>query len=112
PGFLQAGLDAGIAALIYRLALQTLPTIGTVTLTSTGGCWRLATQNQARIVGAIAALGWAFFVPTQAYAVILMPTVWFVFVFWLVVWRVVRDNRKPSEKECFLLGLLIGVTAM
>ena len=112
PGLLQAGLDGGIAALIYRLALQTLSTIGTVTLTSTSGCWRLATQNQARIVGAVAALGWAFFVPAQAYAVILMPTVWYVFVFWLVVWRIVRNNRAPTGKECFLLGSLMGVTAM
>jgi hypothetical protein len=112
PGLLQAGVDAGIAVLIYRLALQTLSTVGTVTLTSTSGCWRLATQNQARIVGAVAALGWAFFVPAQAYAVILMPTVWFVFMFWWVVWRIVRSNRAPGGKECFFLGLVIGVTAM
>jgi len=111
-GLVQAGLDAGIAVLIYRFARQTLPATETVKLTWTTWLWRFATQHQARIVGVVAALGWAFFAPAQAYAVILMPTVWFVFVFWLIVWRIVRSNRAPGGKECFLLGLIIGVTAM
>lgn len=112
PGLLQAGLDAGIAVLIYRLAQQIFPAAATVSLTSTSWLRRMASVNQARIVGTVAAVGWAFFIPAQAYAVILMPTVWFVFVFWWVVWRFVRSNRAPGEKESFLLGLLIGVTAM
>ena len=112
PGLLQAGLDAGIAVLIYRLAQQIFPAAATVSLTSTSWLRRMASVNQARIVGTVAAVGWAFFIPAQAYAVILMPTVWFVFVFWWVVWRIVRSNRAPGEKESFLLGLLIGVTAM
>src|SRR6202011_5772675 len=47
-----------------------------------------------------------------AYAVVSMPTVLFVFVLWFVVWRMIRTNSAPGGKECFLLGLLIGVTAM
>jgi hypothetical protein len=112
PGLLQAGLDAGIAVVIYRLAPQALSTTETVNLTSPNLVGRSTTPNQARIVGAVAALGWAFFVPAQAYAVILMPTVWFVFVFWWAVWRMVQSDRAPGGKECFPLGLLIGVTAM
>ena len=61
--------------------------------------------------GVIAALGWAFFVPAQAYSVVLMPTAWFVFIFWFVVWRIVRKNATLSALEFFLLALLIGLTA-
>jgi len=32
-------------------------------------------------------------------------------VFWFVVWRVVRSDTAPGRLECFLLGLLIGLTA-
>ena len=104
PGLLQAGFDAGIAVLIYRMALRTCLV--------TSRSWKFVTQGQARAVGVIAALGWAFFVPAQAYSAILMPTVWFVFTFWLVVWRIVKNNDAPTRKECFWLGLLIGITAM
>src|SRR5438105_5606596 len=106
PGLLQAGLDAGTAVLIYLLSLQTFSQRATARSSRSEG------DLNARITGVIAALGWAFFAPAQAYAVILMPTAWFVFVFWLVVWRLVRNNSMPGPGECLFLGLLIGVTAM
>jgi hypothetical protein len=40
-----------------------------------------------------------------------MPTAWFVFVFWFVVWRIIRRDNSPSASECFLLSLLVGLTA-
>src|SRR5260370_7782551 len=40
-----------------------------------------------------------------------MPTTWFVFVFWFAVWRIVRRTGAPGVAECFLLALLIGLTA-
>jgi tetratricopeptide (TPR) repeat protein len=104
PGLLQAGLDAGIAVLIYGLALRTCRAMSRL--------WKFAIQDQARGVGVVAALSWGLFVPAQAYSVILMPTVWFVFAFWLVVWRIVKNDGTPTRRECFWLGLLIGVTAM
>jgi tetratricopeptide (TPR) repeat protein len=104
PGLVQAGIDAGIAVLIYRLALRTCLV--------TSRLWKFAVQDQSRTVGMIAALGWALFVPAQAYSVILMPTVWFVFLFWFVVWWIVKNDDPPTRKECFWLGLLIGFTAM
>ena len=64
-----------------------------------------------QITAATAAVAWAFFVPAQAYSVILMPTAWFVFVFWFVVWRLVDGNTTPTRAECSLLGLLLGITA-
>ena len=102
PGLLQAGVDAGVAVLIYQICLRIFPSVGS---TSSIG------NVSPRLIGLSAAFGWAFFVPDQAYSVILMPTAWFVFVFWFVVWRVARRNPAPCTLECFLLGLLIGLTA-
>jgi tetratricopeptide (TPR) repeat protein len=44
--------------------------------------------------------------------VILMPTSWFVFVFWLLVWQVVKTDRTPSALRSLIFGILIGITAM
>lgn len=99
PGFFQAGIEAGIAVLIYRICLQIF---GSVPSTS---------STNARCIGLAAALGWAFFVPAQAYSVVLMPTTWFVFVFWFVVWRIVRRTDPTGPVECFLIALLVGLTA-
>jgi len=102
PGFLQSVIDGGTAFLIYRIFLAV---------------FRLAasqnppTSARVQAAGTLAALGWAFFVPAEAYSIVLMPTAWFVFVFWFVVWRVVRTNAAPDALECFLIALLIGLTA-
>jgi tetratricopeptide (TPR) repeat protein len=63
-------------------------------------------------VGVAGAAGWAFFIPAQAYSVILMPTAWLIFVFWFLVWQVVRTDAAPGMIRSLLFGLLIGVTAM
>ena len=102
PGLFQAGIDAGVAGLIYQICLQIF-----VSAKSTS----LAANLNPRLIGLVAAIGWAFFVPAQAYSVVLMPTIWFVFVFWFVVWRVVRSSTALGRLECFLLALLIGITA-
>ena len=103
PGFIQAVFDAGTAVLIYQ--------IFTATVGSTSSASTLLRDRNVRLAGALAALGWAFFVPAEAYSVVLMPTAWFVFVFWFVVWRLFRANAAPGITECFFLALLIGLTA-
>ena len=99
PGLLQAALDAGTATLIYAICFRIFAAFKSVTV------------SQSRTMGVIAAMGWAFFVPAQAYSAVLMPTAWFVFVFWFVVWRIVRSEAAPGAVECFLLALLIGLTS-
>ena len=65
------------------------------------------------VVSTGAALGWAFFVPAQAYGTILMPTVYLVAAFWFVVWWTLRRRVvRPSPVRFFGLGLLMGVVAM
>ena len=104
PGFLQALLESGTAVLIYRISLRVLSSQSSATDPAPG--------RPLQAVAILTGLAWGFFVPAQAYAVILMPTAWLVFVFWFVVWRIVRTDSPPSSREYLILGLLIGVTAM
>jgi Flp pilus assembly protein TadD len=96
PALLQALLEAGTATLIYKVSVGIFSGTG---------------LRRARIVGVLAALGWAFFVPAQTYAVVLMPTAWFIFVFWLILWRIVGWKNAPTKWEALILGLLVGLAA-
>lgn len=96
PALLQALLEAGTATLIYKVSVGIFSGIG---------------LRRAQIVGVLAALGWAFFVPAQTYAVVLMPTAWFIFIFWLILWRIVSWKNAPTKWEASILGLLVGLAA-
>ena len=96
PALLQALLDAGTAMLIYKVSIGIFP--GTA-------------KRHAQIAGLVAAAGWALFVPAQTYAAILMPTAWVVFIFWLIVWRIISRKNAPEGWEALTLGLLVGLTA-
>jgi hypothetical protein len=99
PGLLQGCLDAGTGALIYRISARAFSEVGP------------DRTRRIQIVGVIAALGWAFFVPAEAYSIILMPTAWVVFVFWLLVWETVKTEDVPSPVRCLAYGIAIGLTA-
>ncbi len=109
PAMLQALLDAGTAVLIYRITLRVAPDF---TARSTTNASPLSATYLRQTAAILAGCAWIFFVPAQAYAVILMPTTWLIFVFWFVVWRIVKNDAAPAAKECLLLGVLVGVTAM
>jgi len=96
PALLQTLLDAGTAMLIYKVSIGIFP--GTA-------------KRHAQIAGLVAAAGWALFVPAQTYAAILMPTAWVVFIFWLIVWRIISRKNAPEGWEALTLGLLVGLTA-
>jgi tetratricopeptide (TPR) repeat protein len=100
PGFLQAGLDAGTATLLYKIAVHVFRNDDELI------------GNHGKAIGIAAAASWAFFVPAQVYSVILMPTTWFVFVFWFLVWQIVKAERAPSSLQCLAYGALIGITSM
>jgi tetratricopeptide (TPR) repeat protein len=101
-------LDAGTAVLLYRIAIIVFDN----TSLGRGDLKRTADTSQARIIGVISAIGWALFQPAQAYAIILMPTSWLVFVFWFIVWQIVRRKDTPSLWVLFGLGTLVGFCAM
>jgi len=100
PGFLQACFDAGTATLLYKIAVRIFRNDGE------------PLRIRANVIGLLAAAGWAFFVPAEAYAVILMPAAWLVFVFWLLVWQIVKAERAPTPLRSLAYGTLIGITAM
>jgi Tfp pilus assembly protein PilF len=100
PGFIQACLDAGTATLLYKIALHTFQNDGAPIRTHT------------KAIGLLAAAGWAFFVPAQAYSIILMPTAWLVFVFWFLVWQIIKAEHAFNPLRCLAYGALIGITAM
>ena len=96
PELLQSLLEAGTATLLYKISVALVP--------QSGG-------RRGQIVGLMAAAAWAFCVPAQTYAVVLMPTAWFIFVFWFILWRIIKSQTSPDWWEALLLGLLAGVTA-
>lgn len=113
PGLLQAGFDAGTAVILYKLGTHVFSRpLETTELKKNGVLLPFVLRRHGELIGAITALGWAFFAPAQAYAVVLMPTVWLVFTFWLLVWLVVRSDLAPTRLASFGYGLVVGFAAM
>jgi hypothetical protein len=103
PAFFQAIVDSGTAVIIYAVAVRVFGNRGSL------GALRF---DSAKIVGLAAALGWGLCQPAQAYSVILMPTSWSIFVFWLLVWQIIEREKLPTFGLALSFGLLIGFTAM
>ncbi len=110
PGFLQACLDAGTATLLFKIAERVFG--GETPRDISGKLAGFAFRDRGLFIGIAAAAGWAFFVPAQAYSVILMPTAWLIFIFWLLIWRLVKSERAPTPLASLGYGALIGFTAM
>jgi tetratricopeptide (TPR) repeat protein len=116
PAFLQAMLDGGTAVLIYKLAVEIFANPARPDCAVVAGSEN-STRNsfkryRGECIGVLAALGWGFFLPEEAYSAILMPAAGLVFVFWLVVWQIVHRRQAPTALGSLLLGALIGFTAM
>jgi hypothetical protein len=109
PGLLQAGCEGGTAVFLYKS--------GVLAFAGASDQPEQKSRHEAealrgQVIGVAAAVGWAFFQPAQGYSVILMPTAWLVFVFWFVVWQIVKRGQAPLLWQLLLLGGLIGFTAM
>jgi tetratricopeptide (TPR) repeat protein len=102
PGLLQAACEGGTSILLYKLGRFVFAGSG-----ASGVAWQ-----RGKVIGVVAAIGWAFFLPAQGYSIILMPTAWLVFVFWFVVWQIIKRGEAPARWRLLLLGVLIGFTAM
>ena len=104
PGMVQACLDGGTAVLLFLIARGVF--------TDQQATDPVPRVTRGTTIGLLAAAGWAFYLPAQSYSVILMPTAWLVFVFWFVVWQIVRRTETPRPGWFFVMGLLVGITAM
>jgi Tfp pilus assembly protein PilF len=105
PAFFQACLEAGTALLLYKLGVS-LFSAPLDEKSSSGRTLR------GQVIGLLAAVGWACFQPAESYSIILMPTAWLVFVFWFVLWQIVKRRQAPALPTLLLFGLLMGFTAM
>ena len=112
PGLIQACLEGGTAVLLFKIGRQSFNNAETATGSGQAPGRMLERLRSGGAIGLLAAIGWAFYLPAQSYSVILMPTAWLVFIFWLVIWQVLRHHEVPRARWFFLIGLLIGVTAM
>ncbi|MFN2541547.1 MAG: tetratricopeptide repeat protein [Chthoniobacterales bacterium] len=108
PGLLQAFADAATAVIIYHLGVR----IFSSPSASMDSADSPRLTRHAQFIGGAAALGWAFFLPAQTYAVILMPTVWLVLASWFLVWRIIRTKTAPKPVEAVAYGALTGFVAM
>ncbi len=111
PGLIQACLEAGTAVLIYKITVLTFGGAASSELRDQEKL-KANRMDAAKIVGAAAAAGWVFFVPAQAYSIILMPTAVSVFVFWFFIWEILKRTECPSPGRSLGLGMMIGVAAM
>ena len=94
PELLQALLDAGTALLLYKISVALAPQ---------------PNGRRGQIAGLMAAAVWAFCVPAQTYAAVLMPTAWFIFVFWFILWRIIKSQSAPDWwKHCYLACLSVS----
>jgi tetratricopeptide (TPR) repeat protein len=109
PGVLQSLLDAATAVLIYQLVLHL---VGPASGQSSNRVRSDDSTFAGTFFATAAALAWAFYMPAQAYSIILMPTAAFVCLFWWIVKRIVTSESAPTPKETFRYGLLIGLAAM
>ncbi|HSH37748.1 MAG TPA: tetratricopeptide repeat protein [Chthoniobacterales bacterium] len=113
PGVLQACLEAGTALILFKLGERIFrkpePAAAELQPSTENS---IPLLNSGTAIGLLAAIGWAFYLPAQSYSVILMPAAWLVFVFWFVVWQVLRRDEIPPARWFFFHGVLIGVTAM
>ena len=104
---IQQVLEACTATLIFRLAPLAF---------SRGGQAREeGERRRGWLIGGLAAAGWTFCVPAQAYSLVLMPTTYLICAFWFVVWWTLRSRAgggRPRTLAFLGLGLLMGVIAM
>src|ERR1700736_6180195 len=112
PGLLQALLDSATAILIYLLSRHLFRSLQASSSNPHDASAAVGSDTQAKWFAGIAAVAWIFYVPAEAYSIILMPTAACVFAFWFVIWRIVRAPTAPDWHECLFLGLIIGLAAM
>ena len=104
-GLLQALMDAGIAALLYKIAR-------TVFAPSEEEACEPLPSARPHVIGLGAALMWMFFTPAQAFSMILMPTIWLVLAYYTCVWWAVKTQRSSWWNPWLALGVFAGVIAM
>lgn len=109
PGFLQICADSATAVLVFKIALRVSERPEWPPSADNSGS---AKAGRRIFIAACAAAAWALFVPAQAYSVVVMPTAFGTFAFWLIVFQLLKRDMAPGRLGSFAFGLGIGATAM
>lgn len=94
-GLFQAAADAATAVLIYKIAKL---------------CFDDA-NGRGAIIGAIATVGWTFFIPSAAYGGLLIPASFTVFTWWFCVWWLLARGRSARLPEWLSVAIFVGLMA-
>jgi hypothetical protein len=110
PALFQALADAVTGALIYQVSVAVF---GAKPEAAEAGMQSFSWLDRRRgqFVGITAAAAWAWFVPAEAYALLVMPTAFAVAVFWAVIAWIIKQPLRPGAAQSVLLGGLIGLAA-
>ncbi len=112
-GAFQATLDAGTAALIFLISHRIFQRDSLATVSREPDSSVPATTLASLIPSILAALGYAFLQPAQAFSIILMPTALAVFAFWWLLWVAMR--LEPGTRNLpwvsLACGTVIGITS-
>jgi tetratricopeptide (TPR) repeat protein len=110
PGLLQTLADTMTAMLIFRISVTVFQERA-----EGAGFEREPSPFLYRqggpIIGVMAAVGWAWFVPAQAFSLVVMPTALAVTVFWLVIAWIIKNPERPTLACSLILGALVGLAA-
>lgn len=110
PGLLQTLADTITATLIYQISV----TVFRERVEGVGverEPLPFLSGHRGRIIGVLAAVGWAGFVPAQAFSLVVMPTALAVTVFWLVIAWIIKNPEMPGLARSLVLGALVGLAA-
>lgn len=107
---LQALADAFTATLIYQSSVAVFRWLPGAT-TPDREMEALLLRCRSQIIGVMAAIGWALFVPAAAYSLVVMPTALAVAVFWLAIGWILKQSATPGPGRAFRWGALIGLAA-
>ena len=103
-GMAQALMDAGVAALLYKIS-------ATVFARGPEETDPMA-ETRPYIIGYGAALLWILFTPAQAFSMILMPTIWLILAYYLCIWWALKTQKSTWWWPWLGIGLFVGVVAM
>jgi Tetratricopeptide repeat len=110
PALFQALADAVTGALIYQASVAVF---GAKPEAAEAGMESFSWLDRRRgqFIGITAAAAWAWFVPAEAYALLVMPSAFAVAVFWAVIAWIIKQPLSPGAAQSVLLGGLIGLAA-
>ncbi len=92
-GLLQILCEAAIAALIFQMAAWLYP------------------GARGRWAGILAAVGWTFFQPAQAFSLVLTPAIWGVLAFWGLFFWSMKTESVSRWKPWLGIGAFAGLVA-